>query len=469
MNRGFTTLSESMNATEAWLGSLPGNVNANERRPILSSFNLAHLLPYASPYAGEPRCEHLDGPPLLHVDTEGYTPFRLNLHVGDVGHTLVIGPTGSGKTTLLGLLAAQFLRYPQAQIYIFDRRYGLKVITRALGGRYHDLADGKLAFQPLRHIDKEAERLAVCDWLSLLLPAHLAGQTAVATAMWDALSLLAREPETYRTLSNLQHLLGDPELRAALMPYTLEGPFGALFDARSETLSLGAIEGFELEAVSHQSRVLGPLLTYLFRRIETRLTGRPTLIIIDEAWAALDHELFCEQIGDWVRTLRRLNTSVVFATQNLGDLMDKRISSVIFESCPTQLLLPNPRALEAESARLYQAIGLNEVEMQALAVAEPKQAYFYRSPLGQRWFSLSLGESSRVLCGSSRKADLQLADDIPASGPAFAAAFLAHHGLDWAADLLREDDTSRMDTSPAPTRADDAFGIHTFPDATKGV
>ena len=53
--------------------------------------------------------KHLDTPPLLYCQTTGNTPFRLNLHYTDVGHTLIVGPTGSGKSVLLGTLQSAFL------------------------------------------------------------------------------------------------------------------------------------------------------------------------------------------------------------------------------------------------------------------------------------------------------------------------------------------------------------------------
>lgn len=118
--RDFTCIVETVNAIEAWLGSLPGHVYANVRRPPVSTLNLAHMMPLSAVWAGPERDEHLNAPPLFFARTEGSTPFRFSLHVGDVGHTLIVGPTGAGKSVLLALMALQFRRYSESQIFAFD-------------------------------------------------------------------------------------------------------------------------------------------------------------------------------------------------------------------------------------------------------------------------------------------------------------------------------------------------------------
>src|SRR5579872_1013981 len=92
--RGFTVKDETLNACHAWLGSLPGHIYANIRRPVVSSLNLAHMMPVSSVWAGDAENAHLQkvsgvGAPHVHCSTTGDTPFRLHLAVGDVGHTLI--------------------------------------------------------------------------------------------------------------------------------------------------------------------------------------------------------------------------------------------------------------------------------------------------------------------------------------------------------------------------------------------
>ena len=158
-SRGFVVRDETLNSREAWLGSLPGHVYANVRRPLLHSLNLAHLMPVSAVWAGDAENSHLRkvskvGAPHVYCSTTGDTPFRLNLAVGDVGHTLIVGPTGAGKSTLLSLLALQWLRYPGARVVIFDKDRSARAATLAVNGAYFEPGNerARSAFQPLARI-----------------------------------------------------------------------------------------------------------------------------------------------------------------------------------------------------------------------------------------------------------------------------------------------------------------------------
>lgn len=175
--RDFTCTIEGMNAIEAWLGSLPGHVYANVRQPPISTLNLAHLIPLSAVWAGAERDEHFGDAPLLYGKTEGSTPFRLSLHVGDVGHTLIVGPTGAGKSVLLALMALQFRRYPESQIFAFDFGGSIRAAAIAcggdwqdLGGALHDREGGEgVTLQPLARIDDPGERAWAAEWLAAIL------------------------------------------------------------------------------------------------------------------------------------------------------------------------------------------------------------------------------------------------------------------------------------------------------------
>ena len=124
-------------------------------------------MPLSAVWAGPERNQHLDGPPLLYATTENHTPFRLVTHQGDVGHTLVVGPTGAGKSVLINLLSMQFKRYPEVQIFTFDKGGSSRAVINALGGDFYELGETEtgLVFQPLRGIDDEAEIAWALEWI----------------------------------------------------------------------------------------------------------------------------------------------------------------------------------------------------------------------------------------------------------------------------------------------------------------
>ena len=443
---GFTCIREGMNAVEAWLGSLPGQAYANVRQPLVHTLNLAHLMPLSSVWAGPESNAHLKGPPLLFAQTSGATPFRLSTHIGDVGHMLIVGPTGAGKSVLLAAVALQFRRHRQAQLYIFDKGYSARAAVLAIGGAHHALGlggagegDRALAFQPLRHIDQADERAWAAEWISALFTHEKLPVTPeVKEALWSALASLASAPVEERTLTGLALLLQSAPLRSALSPYTLDGPYGRLLDAAEDDLALGDIQCFETEALMGQAGVVAPVLTYLFHRLEARLDGRPTLLILDEAWVFLDHPLFAARIREWLKTLRKKNVAVIFATQNLSDVAESSIAPAIIESCPQRILLPNDRAVEPQSRTAYERFGLNERQVELISRATPKRHYYLQSAAGNRLFELGLGPIALALCGASDPATQKSIDALLAEHGAerFAARFLEARDLAWAASLL---------------------------------
>jgi type IV secretion/conjugal transfer VirB4 family ATPase len=438
--RGFVATPETLNAVEAWLSSLPGHVYANVRQPVVSTLNLAHLMPISAVWAGPARNAHLDGPPLLVTRTEGATPFRLDLHVGDVGHTLVVGPTGAGKSVLLATLVTQFRKYADAQISIFDKGGSIRATTLGLGGAFHDLGlDGALSFQPLRNIDDGAERAWASEWVQGLLLREGVDLTPDAKdTVWAALTSLASAPAQERTLTGLSMLLQSAALRQALAPYTVAGPFGRLLDADEEALTLTDLQAFEMEDLMRAPALPAAVLGYLFHRLEAAFDGRPALLVLDEAWVFLDDPLFAARIRGWLKTLRKKNVAVVFATQSLADIQRSTIAPAIVESCPSRIFLPSPQATEPQLRTIYEGFGLNTRQIEIVARATPKRDYYLQSRLGNRLFELDLGPVALAFAGASTPTDHLAMDRLAdlTAGANFAEAWLRRRDLAWAADLI---------------------------------
>jgi type IV secretion system protein VirB4 len=340
---GFVSEIEDFNAVQAWLCSLPGHAYANVRRPMVSTLNLCDLAPLSTTWSGPPKVpseSHLIGGlsasrpgPFVFTQTAGSTPFRLSLHQGDVGHTLIVGPTGAGKSTLLNLLAAQWLRYPDARVYIFDKGASCRALTLACGGHYFipgstpgtpapgsspattnatpsegisGDSGGGVCFQPLAAVDREDELNWTQGWVADILQREGVAVTPVLKQeVWSALSNLGSMPVRQRTMSTLYNLVQDPDARHALKHYTLDGPYGQILDADWDALDdtdghpdsppspevcpaelPGIIPGagagdfrgvdwlaFEMEHLMHNRAALVPVLTYLFHRLEKRFGG----------------------------------------------------------------------------------------------------------------------------------------------------------------------------------------------------
>jgi type IV secretion system protein VirB4 len=453
---GLVTEIEDFNAVQAWMGSLPGHAYADIRRPLLSSLNVCDLVPLSAVWSGPARCVHLNGPPLLVTRTKGSTPFRLSLHQGDVGHTIIAGPTGAGKSTLLNLLSCQWLRYSNARVYIFDKGASCRAMTLAMGGDFYDLGgEGEaICFQPLAGIDDESELAWAQEWVADLLHREKVEVTpTIKQELWAALSNLASMPQTQRTLSTLLGLVQNADIRQALRSFTLDGPHGRLLDANEDTLTDCDVErgarwqAFEMEHLMHSRSALLPVLTYLFRRLEKRFDGSPTLMILDEAWLYLTESLFAAKIREWLKVLRKKNVAVIFATQSLSDIADSPIAPAIIENCPTRIFLPNGNALEERTRKVYESFGLNERQLQILQQSIPKKDYYYQSREGNRLFELGLGELALAFCAAGSPQDqARITHVLNENGRAdFARAYLNERGLGHWADHLKTLTTERFD------------------------
>ncbi len=450
---GFVTKAEGPNAVEAWLGSLPGNPYPDIRRPMISTLSLADLMPMSAVWPGPTVNRHLTEectrrgyagvqPPLMFARTTGATPFRLNLHQGDVAHTMIVGPTGSGKSVLLNTLALQHLRYPEARVILFDVGASSRAATLLVGGDFYTLSASAelsdLTFQPLADLADASE----LEWASSWVEDLVAGQNVPITPeireeIFRGLKALAGSPLKLRTLTELWNLVQSHDVKAALQPFTLQGTFGRLLDSEQNAISDANWLAFEMSEIM-QSKALFPTLTYIFHALERLFDGRPTLLVLDEAWLFLGQGRFAEKIKDWLKTLRRKNVGVVFATQSLADVANSSIAPSLIESCATKIYLPNPGALDPETGSQYARFGLNTKQLQLIASAIPKREYYFTCTDGNRLIDLGLGQVALAVVGSNNKNDQTLMSQLLAKHgrDGFSEAFFRAKGLPEIADAL---------------------------------
>jgi type IV secretion system protein VirB4 len=352
---------------------------------------------------------------------------------------MIVGPTGSGKSVLLNTIAMQWLRYPEAQIFYFDKGASSRASTLLTGGQFFVLGGDQtdLAFQPLAELDGPEDKTWAQEWVQDLVAAEGVEITpSVKDEVWGALKNLASGPRDQRTLTLMAATIQDQAVKSALLPYTLAGPHGHLLDAQDNTRVSARWQTFEMSELMATKAALQPVLTYIFRTLEKRFDGRPTLLVLDEAWLFLDQGAFAAKIREWLKTLRKFNVAVVFATQSLADVARSSIAPALIESCPTRVFLPNPDAHTPQVADLYQGFGLNTQQMRIVAGATPKREYYYQSAAGNRLFELGLGPIGLAAVGASSPGDQARVTAALGADEPFPAAFYRAGGLPEVADFL---------------------------------
>ncbi len=338
-------------------------------------------------------------------------PLSPNLHVSDVGHTLMLGPTGAGKSTLLAYLASQFFRYESqgAQIFAFDKGRSLLPLCAAIGGASHvDFGVQVPELCPPQDLRSPKERACAAEWIEQLL--CLQGLPIDSSKRPELVEALQTFSATSGggSLTDFVTTLQDASMRTALGYYASKGPGAAILDGDKTDLPDSQFTVFEIEDLMNMGpKIVDATLLYLFHYIETQLDGSPTLLLLDEAWLALGNALFSEKIREWLKVLRKNNCAVVMATQSLSDVVNSPIRDAVLESCPTRLLLPNPEAESAMMRQLYRDyLRLDDAQVALIAGAERKRQYYYTSPTGTRLFELNLGPVALSFLGASSKPDL---------------------------------------------------------------
>lgn len=436
MRLGFTARVETVNTVEAFLGTLPGHGVENVRRPLINTLNLSDLLPTSSIWTGQGTAPCPLYPPLapamLHGVTHGQTPFRLNLHVRDLGHSLMFGPTRAGKTTHLGLIAAQMLRYEGMSVYSFDKGLGMYPLTKGVGGLHFSVAsdDAKLAFCPLQFLETPGDRSWAMEWIDTILALNgLVTNPLQRSAIGEAIMSMHRSGA--RTFSEFTMTVQDESIREALKQYTVDGMMGHLLDAREDGLAFSNFTTFEIEELMNLGEKYAlPVLLYLFRRIEQSLRGQPAAIILDEAWIMLGHPVFRDKIREWLKAFAKKNCLVLLATQSLTDAANSGILDVIVESTATKIFLPNPYARDEDTAALYRRMGLNKRQIEILATAIPKRQYYAMCEDGRRLYELALGPLALAFVGATDKESLAQIKQLEAKhGGAWVHQWLASRNL----------------------------------------
>ena len=377
---GINLISEAFGARAHFMAQHPGNTGARSRKAAITNHNFADLATFHRTPLGKTGPELPWGVPITLFPTPERSGFRFNFHEQGApdreptgGHTLILGRPGSGKSVLAAFLMTM-ARRAGARLFVFDYRAGMEMAVRALGGSYSTVQAGRpTGLNPLQtEIDARGQAW-LADWLASLLERRDRPLTPVQT---NRLQEVVRQNASagnagLRNWLDFASLLvstdDDGDLFERMQEWTAEGRYGWIFGSNTEdTFSLdGDVSGFDLTGIldSESERERMAVLSYLFRRVERVIEDRkPTIIVIDEAWKALDNAYFAERLSNWLVTARKQNAVVVMMTQYASQLERTRTGKTIVEAVPTQVLLPNIRASAAD----YAMLGLSDKELDVL-------------------------------------------------------------------------------------------------------
>jgi type IV secretion system protein VirB4 len=373
---GIVAVRENIGLEPSFWAQLPGNFPYIARRALISADNFAGFASLHNFPSGRAQGNHW-GDAVTLFETTSAGPYFFNFHNTDLGNFTIIGPSGSGKTVVLNFLLAQALRYDPKVIF-FDKDRGAELFIRALGGQYDRVApDSPVALNPLLLPNTPVNLQFLMDWIGLLADGLTSEEQALVR---QALAINFDQPPMRRRLRHFVTLLrghakpSADDLFARLQPWWGDGELAWLFDNAEDGTDLNQkIIGFDITSILDDPVARTPALLYFFHRVEERLDGQPTIIVIDEGWKALDDDIFVRRIKDWEKTIRKRNGIIGFATQSAQDALESKIAGAIIEQAATQIFMVNPRAQHDEYVGGF---GLTDHEF-ALVRSLPDRAHCF--------------------------------------------------------------------------------------------
>ncbi len=411
---GIISVREDIALEPAFWAQFPGNFRYIARRGLVSTRNFAGLASLHNFPVGRDRGNHW-GDAVTLFETTAAGPYFFNFHRQDLGNFTIIGPSGSGKTVVLNFILAQARKFAP-RIVFFDKDRGAELFIRAIGGRYDRLRPGMPSgLNPLQLEGTAQNRAFLMEWLSLLAGGLSVAETEIVK---DALDANFAQSAAHRRLRHLVELFrghsrpvaGD--LYSRLRPWWGDGERAWLFDNEADLTDVSAATvGFDMTAILDDQAARSPTLLYLFHRVEERLDGSPSIIVVDEGWKALDDDVFVRRIKDWEKTIRKRNGIVGFATQSAQDALESRIASAIIEQAATQIFMINPKARDED---YIDGFGLTSHELELVrTLPEESHCFLIKHGTDSVVARLNLsGEADLLTILSGREETVRILDEL---------------------------------------------------------
>lgn len=400
---GFEPEIEEINAAEAFLGSIPGNVFHDVNRPGVNSAVVSTMVPTSGIYPGPAVHEnHLKkygcGSPLAYCRSRGTSRRRITLFKGDVGNRAIIGDTGGGKTFLQNYLASQGLRYPGARVIQFGRKSGGLIAALCHGGAvYNPEHVNGSGVQPLRHLHENIRWAQ--SWILNVLrtkDSFLAGDPKVEDEVWKALEVMRDKlhPDQ-RTITAFRTMVQHEWVSAALKFISKDGAYGKLFDG-VQALHIDPVwQYFELDVLANHKEISGPMLSCLINEAKRHfLKGGQVELDFDEVWMLQD--IFLDEIESFIRLVRSNGAHVCLATQSAADLATHK--GVITSNCPFNFYVPGKSARDSNGISHLRNMNLEMHHINWLANATEKADYLLQGPDGVELINFLASPAAQSIC-----------------------------------------------------------------------
>ena len=405
---------ETYNQLNAYFAVVPGNYSQNLRRLYLLSANYADLSFLFTILAGEKHNAHLDTEYLAVLETDNATPYFLNLHNGEVPHTLILGMTGSGKSYFCNFVLQNAQKY-NPLTFIFDIGGSFQSLTTIFGGSYLNVGQESrdFAINPFSLPPTKDNLQFIFSFLRVLIEGsddRYRIDFKEERKLWDAINrLYVLEPEQ-RTISNFGSIVG--ELKERLHRWTRGGQYGFLFDNVDDTLTFSRFQAFNFHGWDDAPEILEPLLFYVLHRATAEITDPNKLatfkvFLLDEAWLFLKNQTIRDYVVQAQKTWRKHNGAMILATQSLKEFEDSGLLPIVSESCPTKIFLANP---EMDRDVYRDAFHLNDTELDLIAGLVPPGQMLIRKAQTSKKVQLNVDSISHWMATNNPRDNLKKRD-----------------------------------------------------------
>ena len=405
---------ETYNQLNAYFAVVPGNYSQNLRRLYLLSANYADLSFFFTILAGEKHNAHLDTEYLAVLETDNATPYFLNLHNGEVPHTLILGMTGSGKSYFCNFVLQNAQKY-NPLTFIFDIGGSFQSLTAIFGGSYLNVGQESrdFAINPFSLPPTKDNLQFIFSFLRVLIEGsddRYRIDFKEERKLWDAINrLYVLEPEQ-RTVSNFGSIVG--ELKERLHRWTRGGQYGFLFDNVDDTLTFSRFQAFNFHGWDDAPEILEPLLFYVLHRATAEITDPNKLatfkvFLLDEAWLFLKNQTIRDYVVQAQKTWRKHNGAMILATQSLKEFEDSGLLPIVSESCPTKIFLANP---EMDRDVYRDAFHLNDTELDLIAGLVPPGQMLIRKAQTSKKVQLNVDSISHWMATNNPRDNLKKRD-----------------------------------------------------------